>query len=460
VTTTAKDRPVDRYARRNRRREAALLVVAWFLTVAALLLVQWSRSRILPPDTATIAALMAVLFASAHLAVRRLAPDANPVLLPIAGLLAGLGYALVTRLAPDRAPDQGVWITLGVVLFVVTLALLRDVRVLDRYRYTALVFGIGLLFLPLVPGIGYAVNGSQLWVRLGPVNFQPGEFAKILLVVFFASYLAENRELLAIPTRRIAGMGIPYARHFGPMLLAWGMSLVVLLLEKDLGSSLLVFSIFLAMLYAATARAAYVVIGTLLFSAGAYTAWTMFGHVQNRVDGWLDPLNPATVSGGTYQIAQSLFAFAEGSLWGTGLGRGRPGIIPEVATDFVFAAIGEELGFVGAMFVIVLYVLFVTAMLRVALRCTDPFGKLLVTGFAVTIGAQAFIIIGGVTGLIPLTGITLPFVSYGGSSILSNFVILAIVCAVSDQTLGGPRGHGLVRRKPMPVGSLLTGADS
>ncbi len=442
-----------RVGRRRRNREAALLLAALLLTVAAHLLVQLARADRLPSGTLSLLGVMAGIYLVAHVAVRRLAPAADPLLLPAAGLLAGIGYAMVSRLDPERSTAQGTWIAIGVVAFCVTLALLRDYRVLDRYRYTALAAGIALLLSPLVPGIGRTVNGSRLWIALGPVSFQPGELAKILLVVFFASYLQEKRELLAIATRRIGPVGVPDLKHFGPILFAWGLSLAVILFEKDLGSSLLIFSIFVGMVYVATSRVAYVLIGFLLFAAGAFFAYQSFGHVRVRVEGWLDALNPATIQGSTYQLAQSLFALAAGGTFGSGLGLGKPTLIPAASTDFVFSAIGEELGLVGTAAVLVLFATLVGAGLRASLRCVDPFGKLLAAGLAIAVGVQTFIIVGGVTQLIPLTGITLPFVSYGGSSVVSNFVVLAVLAAVSDQLENGPRGHGLVRRRALAVGS-------
>lgn len=456
-----------RAGRRCRRREALLLIVAWLLAVGARLLVQLAEADTLPDDTFVMAGAMAALFLVAHLAVRRFAAGASPVLLPSAALLTGLGWAIVTRLDPERAAAQGTWILVGVVLFAVTLGLLRDYRALDRYRYTTLAIGIALLLLPLAPVLGQEYNGSRLWVELpGGIGFQPGEFAKILLVIFFASYLAERRELIAIAPRKILGIGIPDLKHFGPMLAVWGLTMAVMIFEKDLGSSLLIFAVFLAMVYIATARTAYFLVGLVLFAIGAYIASQLFGHVGVRVAGWLDPFNPETVGRGTYQIAQSLFALAAGGVWGSGLGLGfglgptKPILLPERTTDSIFVVIGYELGLVGAIAVLLVYLTFVTSGIRVALRCADPFGKLLAAGLSVTVGVQAFIIIGGVTRLIPLTGITLPFISYGGSSVLSNMAILAILMAISDQLLSGPRGHSFVRRKPLEIGTLLAESGS
>lgn len=439
-------------ASRRRNTELGFLVVAYILSLGLHLMVQVAGEPVIPSSFWWLAGIMAVLIVAAHITVRRLAPNAHPVLLPVAILLTGIGFGMVSRVDPSLADSQGVWILLGIIAFAVTLFLLRDYRDLDQWRYTAMILALILLLSPLLPVIGREINGSRLWLQLGPLNFQPVEIAKILLVVFFASYLAENRELLAIPTRHVGRMGIPNVKHFGPLLAVFGFSLAVLVLENDLGQSLLIFSTFLVMLYMATSRAVYSLVGLGLFVVGTYASFLLFSRVAVRFTGWLDPLNPTTVKDETFQIAQSLFALASGGLFGIGPGQGRPENIPEASSDFIFAVIGQEIGLVGAGGVLLLYVLFVTAGVRTALRCPDSFGKLLAGGLSTLVGIQAFIIVGGVTQLIPLTGITLPFVSYGGSSILSNFIILGIILAVSDQLEAGPRGHGLVRRKPVEVG--------
>ncbi len=439
----------------NRTIEALLLSVAWLLCVGLQFLVQIAGSPTIPSTVWWVAGILALLFVFAHIVVRRLAPLANPVMLPAIGLLTGIGYSMISRLDSDLADAQGIWIVIGVMAFTVTLFLLRDYRVLDEWRYTAMLIAIVLLFLPLLPGLGREINGSRLWVGIGPLTFQPVEIAKLLLVVFFASYLVEKRELLAIPTRQIGRVGIPDLKHFGPILFFWALSLLILIFENDLGQSLLIFTIFLSMLYIATGRGIFPLVGFGLFLAGTYASYVTFSRVAVRFEGWLDPLNDATITGRTFQVSQSLFALAAGGLFGMGPGLGRPQNIPEAESDFIFAVIGQEIGLVGALAVILLYVLFVAAGLRTALRCTDPFGKMLAAGLSIILGVQAFIILGGVTTLIPLTGITLPFVSYGGSSIVSNFVLVAVVMAVSDQQEAGPRGHSLMRRKPLEVGELV-----
>ncbi|MGH9009865.1 MAG: FtsW/RodA/SpoVE family cell cycle protein, partial [Acidimicrobiia bacterium] len=365
------------------------------------------------------------------LAVRRFAPRADGTLLGLATLLNGIGFVTIARLDPELARYQSLWTAVGVVAFIVTLRVVKRIRDLERYRYTFALIGIASLLLSAVPGIGREINGARLWVQIGPLNFQPGEAAKVTLVIFLAAYLVEKRELLSTPTWRVGPMMLPDPKHFAPLLLAWGSSILVMVREKDLGSSLLFFAVFLAMLYMATGRASYVGIGAALFTAGATVAYQIFGHVQDRVTTWLDPWPTAQDQG--FQLVQALFAFGSGGLAGTGLGLGSPGSIPNASTDFVFAAIGEELGLIGTTAVLVVYLLLVGVGFRIALRAEQPFLKLLAAGLTTMLGVQTFIILGGVTRLIPLTGITMPFVSYGGSSLLANFVILALLLRISDE---------------------------
>jgi len=308
----------------------------------------------------------------------------------------------------------------------------RRLRSLERYRYTIALGGILLLLVPLVPGIGREINGARIWASVGPINFQPGEFAKLALAVFLAAYLTEKRELLAAATMRIGPLHVPEPRHFAPLLAAWGTSLVVMVAQKDLGSSLLFLMLFVVVLWVGTERIAFLLVGLVLFAIGAVVAWSQFSHVQDRVDAWLDPW--ADRAGSGYQIIEATFAFSAGGLTGTGLGLGSPDRVPEVETDFIYAAIGEELGLVGATALLICYLLLIGAGLRVAVRARGPFQTLLATGLTALVGLQAFIIIGGVTRLVPLTGITLPFVSYGGSSLLSNYILVALLVRLSDET--------------------------
>jgi peptidoglycan glycosyltransferase len=370
------------------------------------------------------------LYLAAHLAVRRLAPAADATLLPLAGILNGIGFVSISRLDRELARVQAVWVAVGVAAFVATLLVVRDLRLLARYRYTCALLGIGFLLLPLVAGIGRTINGARLWVSIGPLNFQPGEVAKVLLVVFIAGYLSDKREVLAAGTVRVGRVFLPALRDLGPLVLAWGFSILVMVYEKDLGSSLLFLGIFAAMLYMATGRALYVVLALVLFVAGALAAYSAFDHVQVRVETWLDPWQDPQGDG--FQIIQSWFAFGTGGLAGTGLGLGNPDKIPNAETDFVFAAIGEELGLVGTLAVVAAFMLLVGSAYRVAVDAARPFSKLFAAGMATVLALQTVIILGGVTRAIPLTGITLPFISYGGSSLVANFAVLALLLRVSD----------------------------
>jgi len=413
----------------RRNTELGLMLMAGVLTAGAYTLAGLGRSASLPANLVPFLLVILGLLAVAHVATRRLAPSADGILLPLAGLLNGVGYVFIARLDPDLAGFQALWTAMGVAAFVATLALVRRARDIERLRYTFALIGIALLLMPLLPGIGQNINGARLWVKLGSVTFQPGELAKIALAVFFASYLVEKQPLLAMGTQKIAGVWLPNIRHFGPIILAWAFSLVVMFFEKDLGSSLLFFALFITMLWVATARNFYLAVGLFMFSAGALIAWSTFAHVKTRVSILTDPWSVANDAG--YQTVQALFAFAAGGLTGTNIGQGNPQRIPAVSTDFIFAAIGEELGLLGTAAVLMAFLLMVGAGLRIAMRVESPFEKLLAAGLTAIIGLQTFIILGGVTRLIPLTGITLPFVSYGGSSLISNYILLALLLRIS-----------------------------
>ncbi|HJV09658.1 MAG TPA: putative peptidoglycan glycosyltransferase FtsW [Acidimicrobiales bacterium] len=415
----------------RRSTELGLVILAVILAAGGYVLTALAKSASLPADLAPFAAGAAGLAIAAHVAVRRFAPRADGTLLGLAVLLNGIGFVTIARLDPDLAKNQSLWTAVAVGAFILTLAGVRRIRDLERYRYTFALVGIGALLIPAIPGIGREINGARLWVQLGPFNFQPGEAAKVTLVIFLAAYLVEKRELLSTPTWRVGPVMLPDPKHFAPLLLAWGSSILVMVREKDLGSSLLFFAVFLAMLYMATARASYVGIGAVLFGIGATIAYQIFGHVRDRVTTWLDPWPTAQSQG--FQLVQALFAFGSGGFAGTGLGLGSPGSIPNASTDFVFAAIGEELGLIGTTAVLLIYLLLVGVGFRIALRAEQPFLKLLAAGLTTILGVQTFIILGGVTRLIPLTGITMPFVSYGGSSLLANFVILALLLRISDE---------------------------
>jgi cell division protein FtsW (lipid II flippase) len=415
-------------ARRNT--ELGLLIVAIIVALGAYSLVGLGLRGRIPRGLGGYGLMLVGGYVAAHLVVRRWARDADPILLPTAALLAGIGFAVIFRLAPKLAAAQASWLLFGVVLFGLTLIVIRDHRQLDGFTYTIGLLGLLMLLLPLAPVIGREVRGAQLWVELGPLQFQPSEIAKVLIVIFAASYLNARRELLAVATRRLGPISLPEPRHLGPLLLAWGISLAVLFFEKDLGSSLLFFGIVVVMLWVATARGAYLAIGGVLFAIGAFLGYQVFSHVQERVTVWLHVLEPEFIQDEGFQVAQSLFALATGGIAGTGLGLGRPQEIPDVETDFVFSAIGEELGLLGTMAVLLLFVILIGRGFRAALQ-RDGFGQLLAAGLTTILALQTFVIIGGVTRLIPLTGVTLPFVSYGGSSLVANFVLLALLVRVS-----------------------------
>lgn len=416
---------------RPRRTELQLVVLAALVTAAGYALASLGRSASLPANIGPFLGVILGLLAAAHVGTRVLASRADGVLLPLAGVLNGVGYVFIARLDQDLAAAQALWSGLGVGAYLFTLLVVRRVRDLERYRYTFALAGIVLLLMPLLPGVGRNVNGARLWLRLGPVSFQPGEAAKIALAIFFASYLVEKRELLAVATRRIGPVAVPDLKHFGPIVLAWGVSLVVMIAERDLGSSLLFFALFAVLLWVATARGTYLALSGALFAAGAYASWRLFDHVQQRVRIWLDPWPYATDQG--YQLVQGLYAFGTGGVTGTGLSLGSPQRIPAAATDFILAAVGEELGLLGTTAVVVAYLVMVAVGIRIALGAEHPFEKLLAAGLTAILGIQTFIIMGGVTRLVPLTGITLPFVSYGGSSLVANYVLLALLVRISDQ---------------------------
>ncbi len=421
----------------RRNTELGLILLVIVITAGAYTLASLATTADLPADIGPFLGIVLALLAGAHVATRRLAPGGDGVLLPIAGLLNGLGYVWIARLDEDLAGLQATWTAVGITAFVVTLAVVRRTRDLERYRYTFMLAGVGLLLLPLVPIIGKTVNGARIWVQLGPISFQPGEFAKIILAVFFASYLVEKREVLGMAANRIGPLTLPDLRHFGPVVLAWAASLLVMTAQRDLGSSLLFFALFVVMLWVATERASYLAVSAVLFAGGAFAAWNIFAHVQRRIAIWLNPWSDVTDQG--FQVVQATFALAWGGVAGTGPGLGNPDRIPLVETDFIFAAIGEELGLLGSAALLVAYLLMVGTGLRIALRAEAPFNKLLATGLTAILGIQSFIIIGGVIRLVPLTGITLPFVSYGGSSLIANYILLALLIRISDDNANADR---------------------
>jgi cell division protein FtsW (lipid II flippase) len=411
----------------------AFTVAALVLSIGAYVIASYGKRGQLPAEFVLYTLVFAVGFAVALLVIRRFAPAADPALFPTAAVLVGLGFAMIFRLSGGLATEQATWIVVGLLAFALTLALVRDHRMLDAYTYTIGLLGVIMLMLPMVPGIGRTINGARLWVQIGPLGFQPAEIGKVLIVIFLGSYLNQKRELLMVATSRIGPLRLPPAKHLAPVLLAWGGSLAILFVQKDLGASLLYFGIFVTMLWVATGRLAYLLLGLVLFALGAWLGYVLFSHVQLRVDVWLHALDPAKVHALGYgQVAQAQFAMASGGIVGTGLGQGSPGLIPFAATDFIFAAIGEELGLLGTTAVLLMMLVLVGKGLRIAMDARDGFGQLLATGLATLIGLQTFVIVGGVIRLIPLTGVTLPFMSYGGSSLVSNFVLLALLVRISS----------------------------
>ena len=427
---------------RRRGTELALVVFGVLITITAYANVGLAHNHRVPADLVGYGLGLTALFVIAHMAVRRFAPYADPVLLPVAALLNGIGLVVIRRLdlatpkQPGSASHQLEWTVIGIALFVVVLVVIRDHRRLENYTYTAMVVALALLALPaLLPASHSEVNGARIWVRFGGFSFQPGEVAKLALMVFFAGYLVRKRELLALAGRRVLGVDLPRARDLGPLLVAWGVSVLILVRESDLGSSLLYFGIFLVVLYVATQRWSWLLLGLALFVIGAVAANSLIPHVHDRFQAWLHPFDPAIYHrafGGSYQLAQGLFGMATGGIFGTGLGQGRPDLVPFANTDFMASTIGEELGLAGVMAVLTLYLIVVARGIRAAIGARDSFGKLLGAALAFGLALQVFVQVGGVTRLVPLTGLTLPFLSYGGSSLVSNWIVIALLLRISD----------------------------
>ncbi|WP_328396492.1 FtsW/RodA/SpoVE family cell cycle protein [Streptomyces sp. NBC_00390] len=433
---TADTPPPEPRLTRRRGVELSLLVCAVLISVYGYIGVGLARSGAVPPDAVGYGAGLGVLALLAHLAVRFRAPYADPLLLPIAVLLNGIGLVLIYRLDLETpgyraAPTQLVWSALGVALFTAAVIALSDHRVLQRYAYVSVTAALALLTMPI---FFPAVNGAKIWIRVGGLSFQPGEFAKILLAVFFAAYLAANSNALACTGRRIISrLQLPTGRVLGPVLAVWAVSVGVLVVERDLGSSLLFFGLFVIMLYVATGRTGWIAVGLVLAAAGAFAVGSLEPHVHGRVEDWLHPFATIEAGQGPNQLAQSLFSFASGGMLGTGLGRGHSILIGFAAkSDFILATAGEELGLVGLMAIVLLYALLVERGYRAGLALRDPFGRLLAVGLASIVAIQVFVIAGGVTGLIPLTGMAMPFLAQGGSSVVTNWVIVALLIKVSD----------------------------
>jgi cell division protein FtsW (lipid II flippase) len=435
--------------RRRRGAELFLLFLALVVGIGAYAAVGLGVDGEVPVNLIGYGGWLTVLVLATHLTLRFTAPYADPVLLPLVAALNGLGLAVIYRLdlakeaaggAHDFAQQQLIWMTLGVLLFIATLTLLRDHRVLQRFTYTSGLAAVVLLLLPLVPGLGTRIYGAQIWIRVGPLSFQPGEVAKVLLVLAIAGYLVLHRDALALAGRRVLFIDLPRGRDLGPILAMWLISLGVLVFQRDLGSSLLFFGLFLIMLYVATERPGWLVVGAALFTAGAFLGYQLFAHVRVRFDTWLNPMDYYSDENGakSFQIVETMFGMGWGGLVGRGFGGGSPERVPLAESDFIMAAIGEELGLTGVIAVILIYGLIVERALRTALICRDGYGKLVATGLAGVFALQVFVVVGGVTRLIPLTGLTTPFLSYGGSSLVANWVIIALIARISDQARRPP----------------------
>jgi cell division protein FtsW (lipid II flippase) len=445
-------------ARPRRGTELLLLLAALAIGAYAYANVDLTISGTLPNRFWLVVGITAALVLLLHVSVRVLAPYADPFLLPAAVMLNLLGLVmihrldiadqLIARLNNTEAPipdgeAQFTWLLLAAGLVVLTLLVVRDHRRLQRYTYSAMLVGVILLLLPLVPGLGTTINGATLWIRVGPFSLQPSEFAKIFLTIFFAGYLVLKRDSMAVVRTKILGMGFPRGRDLGPITLAWLVALLVLAFQRDLGTALMFFGVFVVMLYVSTGRRSWLVIGALLLLLGGLIGYVAFGHVQQRIMIWLDTWNYAQDE--SFQLAQGLFGLANGGLLGTGWGNGYPQLVPFAKSDFVAAALGEEIGLTGLMAIIMLYAIIIERGLRTAVSVRDAFGTLLAVGLSSALALQVFVVIGGVTRLIPLTGLTTPFLSYGGSALLANWIMIALLLRISDQA-----------RRPMPEPRPLT----
>jgi cell division protein FtsW (lipid II flippase) len=431
----------------RRTTELVLLVFAVVVVVGAEASVEAARDGHFSSRLATYAAVPIGVGIVTHLVIRRVARYADPLLLPIVVLLNGLGLVMIHRLDLGQktqaeqlgttydgaqAPTQVVWTALGVALFIILIVVIRDHRVLQRYAYTLALAGVFFLMLPAVlPARFSEVNGARIWIRLAGFSLQPGEFAKILLTIFGAAYLVQKRDVLALAGRRILGIDFPRGRDFGPLLVVWLLCIGVLVRGHDLGTSLLFFGVFIVLLYVATERVSWVIVGVLLFAGGAYVSYQLFGTVQTRVSVWLHTFSPQFDTT-AYQLRQSLFGLGTGGIFGAGLGSGHPELVPLPATDFIISSFGEEIGLFGLIGLLVLFAILVARGFAAGLAVRDSFGKLLACGLAFLIALQLFVVVSGVTRLLPETGLTTPFLSYGGSSLLGSWAILALLVRVSD----------------------------
>ncbi len=437
----------------RRNLELLLLCVAAPIVIVLFAMMVIAGGQALSFNTLGVPIGIFAAFLLAHVAIRKLAPNADPALLPITFALSGIGIAFVTRLAPNAAPRQLIWMFAGVAMLILVLVLVRNIDRLASYKYTLMIAGVLLLLAPMLPVIGEEINGSRLWLNLGGFSFQPGEIAKICIVLFLAAYLAQNREMLSVFTWKVGPFNLPSLPTLIPLLAMWALAFLIVVLEKDLGSALVLFLVFLVMLYVATGKKFYVIVGVILAGIAAVLLYFMFSHVQTRVEVWLDPFADAQNKG--YQIVQSIFSLADGGLFGVGIGRGMSDVIPYVESDFIFSAIGEETGLLGASGVLLLYLCFAIRGILTAARAKSDVSSFTAVGVTSIVILQAFIIVGGVTRLIPLTGITLPFISQGGSSLLAGFIIVALLLRVGDEATGIGKEMSAATQTSLHANSVL-----
>ena len=432
--------------RTGRRAELGLLVAAVLVVMAAEAVTDATLNGSLDHHALSYGAVLSLVALIAHVVIRKVAPFADPVLLPTVVLLNGLGLVMIHRIdlgLEQQAREEGyvfdgasagtqvLWTGIGLALFVAVLVAIRDHRYIARYAYTLALIGLVLLILPsLLPARISEVNGARLWIRFAGFSIQPGEFAKVFLTAFAAAFLVAKRDVLSLAGRRFAGIEFPRGRDFGPLLVAWLLCIGVLVRSRDLGSSLMFFGLFLMLLYVATERVSWIVVGVLLFAAGAFVAYQLFEHFRTRVTVWLNPFDYTSTIG--YQVTHSRFGLGTGGLFGTGLGGGRPETVPVAKSDFIISAFGEELGLFGLVAILMLYGIFVARGFATAMLVRDSFGKLLAAGLSFTIGLQVFVVVAGVSRLLPETGLTTPFLSYGGSSLVANYAVLALLLRISD----------------------------